>query len=286
MKNYYEILGISAKASDQDIKRAYRSLAMRYHPDRNKSHDAHEAFVSIQEAYNTLSDPVKRNTYDYYYGYSSSSTGSGNYTYSNRQQTNRPNYAESFRQRAQEEERKRQQNEVEFEKIKQRSRENKKREDADLFVLLKAVNYVCLFLSLIFFLDICLPKALTKDETVKFDPDKNNKNYHTQHASFRFSESSFIPIYIGDKLSLETTPIFGFVYKVKTVNDQEVTTEPSVKWGPHSIFYMNAMVLIFAIIMELNWLKRLDYDVLIPALSFINILIIVTEVFMIVDILA
>ena len=65
-KNYYEILGVDKKASQDDIKSAYRKLAMKYHPDRNQgSEEAAEKFKEINEANETLSDPQKRAAYDY-----------------------------------------------------------------------------------------------------------------------------------------------------------------------------------------------------------------------------
>lgn len=64
MKNYYFILQISIHAREADIKRAYRRLALLYHPDRNPSIDAAEKFREITEAYEALSDPVKKFLYD------------------------------------------------------------------------------------------------------------------------------------------------------------------------------------------------------------------------------
>jgi molecular chaperone DnaJ len=64
MKDYYEILGVSRNATKEEIKRAYRELAMRYHPDRNKSPEAEEKFKEISEAYAVLSDDRKREEYD------------------------------------------------------------------------------------------------------------------------------------------------------------------------------------------------------------------------------
>ncbi len=55
-KDYYNILGITSSASKSEIKSAYRKLAMKYHPDRNKSKKAHEIFVSVNEAYAYLTD--------------------------------------------------------------------------------------------------------------------------------------------------------------------------------------------------------------------------------------
>lgn len=65
-RDYYEVLGVSKSATDQEIKKAFRKLAMQYHPDRNKAPDAEEKFKEINEAYAVLSDPQKRATYDQY----------------------------------------------------------------------------------------------------------------------------------------------------------------------------------------------------------------------------
>jgi len=64
--DYYGILGVPRDASEADIKKAYRKLAMDYHPDRNKSHDAEERFKRLTEAYEVLRDPDKRAVYDRY----------------------------------------------------------------------------------------------------------------------------------------------------------------------------------------------------------------------------
>lgn len=65
-KNYYEILGVDKKATAQEIKSAYRKLAMKYHPDRNPDNaEAAEKFKEINEANETLSDEQKRAAYDY-----------------------------------------------------------------------------------------------------------------------------------------------------------------------------------------------------------------------------
>jgi len=65
-KDYYKILGVSRNASLDEIKKAYRKLALAYHPDRNKSKEAHEKFKEINQAYEVLSDPSKREAYDQY----------------------------------------------------------------------------------------------------------------------------------------------------------------------------------------------------------------------------
>jgi molecular chaperone DnaJ len=63
-RDYYEILGVDKKASADEIKTAYRKLAMQYHPDKNKAPDAEEKFKEMSEAYGVLSDQSKRQQYD------------------------------------------------------------------------------------------------------------------------------------------------------------------------------------------------------------------------------
>jgi len=63
-QDYYDVLNVSRNASKRDIKKAYRKLALKYHPDRNKSQEAEEKFKEISEAYAVLSDNEKRMQYD------------------------------------------------------------------------------------------------------------------------------------------------------------------------------------------------------------------------------
>lgn len=75
-RDYYEVLGINKNASADEIKRAYRKMAKKYHPDVNKSADAEEKFKEVNEAYEVLSDPDKKAAYDRY-GHAAFEQGAG-----------------------------------------------------------------------------------------------------------------------------------------------------------------------------------------------------------------
>ncbi|PIE66161.1 MAG: hypothetical protein CSA26_01500 [Desulfobacterales bacterium] len=82
MKDYYRILGVNKKSTDEEIRANYRKLAMKYHPDRNADDPAaEERFKEIAEAYGVLTDPVKRKQYNSFRGreksYDQNSTGNG-----------------------------------------------------------------------------------------------------------------------------------------------------------------------------------------------------------------
>lgn len=65
-KDYYKILGIAKGASDDEIKKAYRKMALKFHPDKNKEPGAENKFKEVAEAYDVLSDAKKKEIYDKY----------------------------------------------------------------------------------------------------------------------------------------------------------------------------------------------------------------------------
>ena len=64
MKDYYKILELEGVANDDEIKKAYKRLALKYHPDKNQTFGSEEQFKEIGEAYEVLSDPIKKQEYD------------------------------------------------------------------------------------------------------------------------------------------------------------------------------------------------------------------------------
>ena len=80
MKNYYQVLGVDRTADAEEIKKAYRKLALKYHPDNCDRADAENKFKEVTEAYNVLSSPEKRKQYDQQLG------GQGNRGRQRRQQ--------------------------------------------------------------------------------------------------------------------------------------------------------------------------------------------------------
>jgi len=75
-KDYYKVLGVSKNATADEIKKAYRKLALEYHPDRNKTKEAEKKFKEVTQAYEILSDPQKKQAYDQF-GHQAFTQGAG-----------------------------------------------------------------------------------------------------------------------------------------------------------------------------------------------------------------
>src|SRR3989344_1032047 len=80
-RDYYEILGLNKNSSTEEIKKAYRKLALKYHPDKNPGDKtAEEKFKEISEAYEVLSDTQKKKTYDQFGHAASQGMGGGGFS--------------------------------------------------------------------------------------------------------------------------------------------------------------------------------------------------------------
>ncbi|KAM3858800.1 dnaJ homolog subfamily B member 9-like [Diretmus argenteus] len=100
-RDYYDILGVPKDASERQIKKAFHKLALKYHPDRNKSPDAEAKFREIAEAYETLSDDKRRQEYDQVdHGPSPGDghrSGGGNYNFNQHFQSFNFNFDDMFK---------------------------------------------------------------------------------------------------------------------------------------------------------------------------------------------
>lgn len=134
-KNYYEILEITPSASQQEIKSAYKKLAIRYHPDKNPDNkQAEEVFKLINEAYHTLSNPEKRNFYDVKIGLKKEISAFYYYKAAQREQEQRQEIKKAV-----------------FQEFFRRYRKEKEKQKAEIQATLKKTNFwIAVFLVFFF----------------------------------------------------------------------------------------------------------------------------------------
>ena len=97
MENYYSILGVQENSDQNLIKKAYREMAKKYHPDKNKEPNAEEKFKKVTEAYENIGDPAKRQEYDRKRNFSNSfSNGINNFSGFNRNRNHADPFADHY----------------------------------------------------------------------------------------------------------------------------------------------------------------------------------------------
>lgn len=203
MKDYYKILSIKRNASDQQIKKAYHELALKYHPDKSRFPDAHQKFTEINEAYQILGRKESRENYNFIYDYEQLNR-------------NRSRVESSFTTVSDWGREVKRQQRARYRPPAYAQRED----DIDLRPYIKSVRVVSILSFLFVFLvilDFFLPKN-TYDQTIqaKLTTYKSTNTILIATEDFRFplSYSYSKLIHRGDKATVALSPIFGIQYKL------------------------------------------------------------------------
>jgi hypothetical protein len=203
MKDYYKILNIGRHASDQEVKKAYRELALKFHPDKSEFENAHQRFTEINEAYQTLGRKTSRENYNFIFDYEKFNK-SRVWTESNF--TTVSDWGEEVRRKAKENAR----------PVYAKNDDD----DIDLRPYVKSVRAVSILSFLFTFLvilDYFLPKSsydqtvLTKLNTLK---STNTIVIATEDFQFPLSYSYSKLIHSGDKAVISLSPIFRIQYNL------------------------------------------------------------------------
>lgn len=197
MKNYYSILGVRRSASSLEIKRAFRRLALLYHPDRNKHPAAHRIFQEINEAYTVLGDPQKRFRYDHQLHTLSRSRTSA--------QAQQRHAHEVFRRKA--------------------AQQARKKRESHIAYFKKYAPYaggICLIVAIwvnLLVLDYFLPAKASRQTIVERTRSATSNTtviITTENFQFPF-DKILMPTYfnVGETIIVESTPIFRTVTRLR-----------------------------------------------------------------------
>lgn len=207
--DYYSILGVRPSASEQEIKRAYRKLAVQYHPDKNPDPEAENIFKTINEAYDVLSDPTRRSAYDLRL--------LGLFSEVVQPQEPQPKHRDP-RYRPRKTGEKRQGTAPDYRALMR-----------EYLPIAKKGSYLCFGICLVMLLDFSLP-SLVRNETVntvtifvKEYPTRNGGHVrntfqviHTMNGlDFDLPENSEVVIHRGDKAQIYTSLVFRVPLKIE-----------------------------------------------------------------------
>lgn len=229
-KDYYEILGVTKEATEKDLKKSFRSLAMEFHPDSNDDPYAHQKFLDINEAYQILGDQLKRRQYDNRYEFLKRSKVNGNSSayYS---ATQAYNYRPSP------------------------PRESRQQEFSRYATISRIIAYLALVFALTIVLDYFMAQTSAPETVLSGSLNQGPGGemilrIKTDHQEFLLDYKHFEQLGKGDKASLRTTPIFGitthlFVYsanqpqfgKLSDLYREELAIEPVYSFSPHYGIY-------------------------------------------------
>jgi hypothetical protein len=250
VKDYYAILGVGPSASETEIKRAFRKLAVQYHPDKNSSPEAKPRFLEINEAYDVVGDREKRAVYD------ARLANPFQEIYTGPVKTHRdPAY--------------------------RRPRPFRKKEPpASWFLMRDSIKYVIwisrvgVLFSTLFFLDYFLPYHQQQDRIVDIRTGRsrgNNSYYmlYTAHGErfqvFRARGANFAQ---DDDIQLGITPIFG---SVMTVSNSAGTFDSWVAMYSTLIFF--PILLFVNSLLALLYRKRMEFCFNLSVTAFILLVI-------------
>jgi hypothetical protein len=203
MKDYYKILQIDRDASEQDVKKAYRELALKFHPDKSDYHDAHQKFTEINEAYQVLGRKNSRENYNFIFDYEQLNTMR---VKSESSFTTVSDWGEEVKRKARQ--------------YKGPVYAKSRDDDIDLRPYVKSVRIISTLSFLFTFLvilDYFLPKD-TFDQTVQTKlttyKSTNTIVIATEDFQFPLSYSYSKLIHSGDKATIALSPIFRIQYNL------------------------------------------------------------------------
>jgi hypothetical protein len=213
VKDYYKVLGLSRNASDSEIKKAYRTLAVKYHPDKAKDRKAHEEFLKINEAYQTLGDKTKKLRYDYLYEHHLLRR-----QYPPSQVTKQDIYQRFYKRHSG----------IRFQRERwspssyASSYKSRVIYPAKVLKAFNAFCIICLTFTLLIFIDYFLPyKTWLQDVQINALNESSSVSFMAGPYSFTLPIND--PVLVSDKAEIVTTRIFNVVRYIRlTYNGSEI----------------------------------------------------------------
>ena len=234
-KDYYNILGITKEASEKDIKKSFRSLAMEFHPDSNDDPYAHQKFLDINEAYQILGDTLKRKKYDNRYDFLKHSNVNGGKAYTNGYNTGYYSASQTYNYRP---------------KARTRRKKGPSRfqEFSKYTTFARVIAYVALIFSSVIILDYFMakttsPEVVMSGSLIQGPAGDMILRIKTNQQDFLLDYKHFEQLGRGDKVSLRTTPIFNitthlYVYRTAQIPQgklSELLREPRMEESVYSL---------------------------------------------------